>query len=449
MNPKILMVAVSKLKIHPSLMQNYELPDEELNQLKADIKARGMMVPIEINEKYEILDGMHRYKIAKELKQTTIRAIKIIFKKDECEGEAMYILQANANRKSLPTHDKWTNWSGVSELFETGRGGIRTKGKKEPSASLDVNHKAAKRLGVSPKTIEKARAYVSIIKQYPAISRKNPSRTLKIYRLIKKHLKNETLSEELLKNIEVLSVELFKEKIPHFKKLESSKEEDINGFSRETIAEKVMEILKQSPNLLKRAFDLEVAKVISAKKMETRKLMKISMSSSGIKKKESAATNSEPVSAMLPSDEVDIENDKQPSMTILPLQKSKAEKVGRQLNKAQQAIDVKLSKAVESLDALSLEYSKDEMTFKVLLSQDEGKEFNDFLEKIPKWENLIAKIKLITDQGGHGYYEVDKKIIKAKYKSIINGGESTREYDFTKHVHQGIAVPSVIVHESL
>ena len=52
-------------------MNNYQvMPDltaDEYAELKADIKARGVMVPIEFDEQGNPLDGHHRLKICEEL----------------------------------------------------------------------------------------------------------------------------------------------------------------------------------------------------------------------------------------------------------------------------------------------------------------------------------------------------------------------------------------------
>ncbi len=52
-------------------MYNYQvLPDltaDEYAELKADIQARGVMVPIEFDEQGNTLDGHHRLKICEEL----------------------------------------------------------------------------------------------------------------------------------------------------------------------------------------------------------------------------------------------------------------------------------------------------------------------------------------------------------------------------------------------
>ena len=52
-------------------MNNYQvMPDltaDEYAELKADIKTRGVMVPIEFDEQGNPLDGHHRLRICEEL----------------------------------------------------------------------------------------------------------------------------------------------------------------------------------------------------------------------------------------------------------------------------------------------------------------------------------------------------------------------------------------------
>lgn len=44
-----------------------DLTEQEYEELKTDIEARGVMVPVEYDEDGNILDGHHRVKICEEL----------------------------------------------------------------------------------------------------------------------------------------------------------------------------------------------------------------------------------------------------------------------------------------------------------------------------------------------------------------------------------------------
>ena len=55
-------------KIHPTAMQFQRISGDELKELKADIEANGIKVPILVNKKRDtILDGRNRMMIASEL----------------------------------------------------------------------------------------------------------------------------------------------------------------------------------------------------------------------------------------------------------------------------------------------------------------------------------------------------------------------------------------------
>jgi ParB-like chromosome segregation protein Spo0J len=66
----------------------------EFEALKADIKANGVKVPIEVDEDGNILDGHNRYRIDKTAKTVTVRGLT------EAEKEA-HVYRANRARRNL------------------------------------------------------------------------------------------------------------------------------------------------------------------------------------------------------------------------------------------------------------------------------------------------------------------------------------------------------------
>lgn len=79
-------------KLVPSLL------DEEYQSLKQSIKKNGLWMPIIINEKNEILDGHHRFKICKELGVKIKHAIRKFTTKSE---EIIFVGECNLKRRQL------------------------------------------------------------------------------------------------------------------------------------------------------------------------------------------------------------------------------------------------------------------------------------------------------------------------------------------------------------
>lgn len=93
---KIVEIATSLIKVNPE----YEALAPELNKeqyakLKADIEQYQIKYPIVINDDNEVIDGHNRYKIAKELKMTTVPAICRSYDSKLLESRDVIILNLN------------------------------------------------------------------------------------------------------------------------------------------------------------------------------------------------------------------------------------------------------------------------------------------------------------------------------------------------------------------
>ena len=79
------------------------LSKHSYQELKESIKKYGQAFPISVNEKYEILDGHHRYRICKELGIEPKTEIK---KFDTIYNEKRFVIYTNATRRHLQIHEK-------------------------------------------------------------------------------------------------------------------------------------------------------------------------------------------------------------------------------------------------------------------------------------------------------------------------------------------------------
>jgi N6-adenosine-specific RNA methylase IME4/predicted XRE-type DNA-binding protein len=90
-----------KLKEHPILSKIIPpLSSDDFQRLKADIEKNGIRLPIIVSPKGKIIDGVHRYKIAKEL------GIKFEIKEQDFEDEVMAGIQLNLARRHLSIEQK-------------------------------------------------------------------------------------------------------------------------------------------------------------------------------------------------------------------------------------------------------------------------------------------------------------------------------------------------------
>lgn len=114
------------------------LSAEEYAELKADIQLRGVMVPIEFDEKGNVLDGHHRLQICGELGIT----------------DYPKVIRAGMTEQEKYTHARKLNMARRHLTQEQKRGLIREQLKETPEKS---DRQIAKDLGVSNKTVSSQR----------------------------------------------------------------------------------------------------------------------------------------------------------------------------------------------------------------------------------------------------------------------------------------------------
>ena len=128
------------------------LSADEYSELKADIKERGVMVPIEFDEFGNTLDGHHRLKICEELGIT----------------DYPKVIRAGMTEKQKRTHARKLNMARRQLSQEQRRDLIREQLKETPEKS---DRQIAASLGVDHKTIAKQRATMESIGEIPQCDR--------------------------------------------------------------------------------------------------------------------------------------------------------------------------------------------------------------------------------------------------------------------------------------
>jgi len=160
-----------------------DLPDEEYEALKEDIRKNGIRHPIDVSPDGEILDGHHRWRIAREL---GIEVPTQVIDVETDEEKKEWVVKSNLLRRQLSTKEKYLLYAELSELYEKGRGGDRRSDEFQKSQSAtserdDVLSRTAEKTGTSKDTIARARKYSRIIKERPDLKDKDPTAAIRIY----------------------------------------------------------------------------------------------------------------------------------------------------------------------------------------------------------------------------------------------------------------------------
>lgn len=98
--PRLVNQNIEKLRIHPILTQfNQVMDDEDRESLSADIKLRGIVNAIHVNENGDILDGVHRFESARGAGLDSVPTLIFSFKSEE--EEQLHVYKANMMRKKI------------------------------------------------------------------------------------------------------------------------------------------------------------------------------------------------------------------------------------------------------------------------------------------------------------------------------------------------------------
>ena len=135
-------INVEKLKHHPFNSEVYRLSDIE--SLKESIKKVGLLEPLIINKKNEVLSGNRRLEAIKKLKY---RTVKVILKELKKNDEPLHIISHNSQR--IKTSREILNEINVISKYYKNKQGFRSD-----LTSVDINRsssrkKISERLGIS------------------------------------------------------------------------------------------------------------------------------------------------------------------------------------------------------------------------------------------------------------------------------------------------------------
>lgn len=137
----------------------YPLSTVELDTLRADIKANGVLVPIAVDEEGNILDGHHRYSIDKNAPRRVVAGLS------DPEKQA-YVIRCNLNRRNISPDQR-------RELLQKQK--AIAKQLREQDAKRWTQKEVAAVLGVTQKTVcEWMASDISNIPGYKANNPKQP-----------------------------------------------------------------------------------------------------------------------------------------------------------------------------------------------------------------------------------------------------------------------------------
>lgn len=143
---KIIMVSVDKLHFDKDFKVVFKQEEEKVNRIANDMKANGFdkSQPIIVNSDFAILDGNSRYMATK---IAGIKKVPVIMKQFESKKDAiLYELNLQMNRRNIASDDV------LIETYHTIAAMTDEKGNK-----LFTDVEIAKKLGVSPRQISKAK----------------------------------------------------------------------------------------------------------------------------------------------------------------------------------------------------------------------------------------------------------------------------------------------------
>jgi len=159
-------VPIEKLKENPFAKELFaDLKGEDYKMLKKDIEKNGIRLPLEVSEDFMLIDGHQRLKIARELAMTHVPCL--IKKLSEFDAK-VWVITANLARRQLKPEERAIPIAKLSELYEIGRGGDRTKD-AESAPLKDVLEKTSEVTGYSKRTIADYRAYAKAIEETPRL----------------------------------------------------------------------------------------------------------------------------------------------------------------------------------------------------------------------------------------------------------------------------------------
>lgn len=158
---KIIYVDPFALESLPSIEGKMPIKEEDYDRMKEDIKKRGIQIPLITLPNFKILCGYNRCKIAKELELPTVPVIV----KDVPSADRMeFALKDNIMRRQL-TSDQLAEF--VLDLP------TQPIGRPIKHSRAKTNKDIANALGVSKRTVQRAKAFAKKIQVDPDVKTKS------------------------------------------------------------------------------------------------------------------------------------------------------------------------------------------------------------------------------------------------------------------------------------
>jgi len=121
------------------------LTPDEYAALRADIEARGILIPVEVDQHGEVLDGFHRLEIAHEL-GIEAPTVQRTFASEE--GRLAHVIALNLKRRHLDP----VSWGEFFMRYCEAQGARLGSGKGDPTGKADKVAALALELGVPERT---------------------------------------------------------------------------------------------------------------------------------------------------------------------------------------------------------------------------------------------------------------------------------------------------------
>ena len=159
------MIATKKLKIDPDIAALFEdLEGWEYAELKRDIKAKGILMPLIVSQDFLVVCGHQRVRVAQDLKLVEVPAIVRSF--ESLQETVDYAVKDNLLRRQLNRYTKallGLRWLQVEQKYAQQRQGTRTDLMDETSAKSFAEvggptlAKVGQKVGLSSVTMRKVR----------------------------------------------------------------------------------------------------------------------------------------------------------------------------------------------------------------------------------------------------------------------------------------------------
>ena len=198
----ILQVDVFTLDPIPQIADKMSITDIDYDRLKEGIKKRGIQVPLVALPTFKLVCGYNRLKIAKEL---GLKTVPVEFKDIPYTQIFEYAMKDNIERRHL-SHEQVITY--VEEFASQGTG------RPKKGSRNKTNEEIADTLGVSERTVQRAKKYAKKIKEVPSLKGKSIREVLEGNEPVdRKILKFEHIigvnDDEIIKQLENIVEEIY------------------------------------------------------------------------------------------------------------------------------------------------------------------------------------------------------------------------------------------------